>query len=64
MRIIEIKTQAQFAVEEEILDILSKCKNKTSTDCNDINIILVKKVSNGIVNSIVHFHVDTGMLRI
>ena len=34
--------------EKEILDIVKKCKNKKSTDFNDIDMTLVKKVIEGI----------------
>lgn len=38
------------AVEErEIVDIVMKCKNKKSSDCNDIHMTLVKKVIEGII---------------
>ncbi len=34
--------------EREIVDIVMKCKNKRSFDCNDIDMSIVKKVIEGI----------------
>lgn len=34
--------------EKEIIDIVKKCKNKMSTDCDDIDITVVKRVIEGI----------------
>ena len=42
------------AKEKEIIDIVSKCKNKTSTDWNEIDMTIVKKVINGIVNPLTY----------
>ena len=36
------------AVEKEILDIVTNCKNKKSTDLNEIDMTLVMKVFVGI----------------
>lgn len=43
------------AVEEkEIIDIVSKCKNKTTTDWNKIDMTVVKKVIEGIAKPLPH----------
>ena len=40
--------------KNEIIDIVTKCKDKTSTDWNGIDMNLVKKVIDGIVNPLTH----------
>lgn len=40
--------------EQEILDIVNKCKNKTYTDWNDIDMTIVKKAIHGIVKPLTH----------
>lgn len=39
---------------KEMLDIVNKCKNKTSTDWNNFDITIVKKVIDGIVKPLTH----------
>ena len=48
---IDINPKSMFltAVEEsEIIEIVNKCKNKTSTDYSDIDMRIVKEVIHGI----------------
>ena len=40
--------------EKEILDIVKNCKNKQSTDFNDIDMSLVKLVIEGISKPLTH----------
>lgn len=40
--------------EKEIIDIVHMCKYKTSTDCNDIDMKIVKKVIEGIVGPLTY----------
>lgn len=40
--------------EHEILDIVNNCKNKMSTDWNDIDMALIKKVIDAIVKPLTH----------
>ena len=40
--------------EKEILDIVKNCKNKQSTDLNDIDMSLVKLVIEGISKPLTH----------
>ena len=43
------------AVEEnEIVDIVGKCENKKSTDCDDIDMTILKKVTDGISKPFTH----------
>lgn len=35
-----------------IIDIVEKCKNKMSTDCDDIDITVVKRVIEGVFQSL------------
>ena len=35
--------------EQEVMDTVHKCKNKTSTDCHDISMLLVKRIMDTIV---------------
>ncbi len=43
------------AVEEnEIINIVKKCKNKTSTDCNGIDMSLIKQVIEGVSKPLAH----------
>ena len=40
--------------EKEIIDIVHDCKNKTSTDYNEIDMIIVKRVIHGISKPLMH----------
>lgn len=40
--------------EHEVINVVSKCKNKFSTDCNNIDMFLVKKVILNIVKPLTH----------
>lgn len=40
--------------EKEVLNIVKKCKSKKSTDCNDIDMSLVKQVIEGIAKPLTH----------
>uniref|UniRef100_A0A3Q3LLQ2 Reverse transcriptase domain-containing protein n=1 Tax=Labrus bergylta TaxID=56723 RepID=A0A3Q3LLQ2_9LABR len=54
---IDINPKSMFltAVEEsEIIEIVYKCKNKTSTDYNDIDMRIVKQVIHGIAKPLTH----------
>uniref|UniRef100_A0A3Q3EUW8 Reverse transcriptase domain-containing protein n=1 Tax=Labrus bergylta TaxID=56723 RepID=A0A3Q3EUW8_9LABR len=54
---IDINPKSMFltAVEEsEIIEIVHKCKNKTSTDYNDIDMRIVKQVIQGIAKPLTH----------
>lgn len=39
---------------KEIMDIVDKCKNKTSTDCNEIDMKTVKMVIKGILEPLTY----------
>ena len=41
-------------LEKEIIDVVNKCKNKTSIDCDDIDIKTVKRVITGISKPLAH----------
>lgn len=40
--------------ETELIDIVGNCNNKTSTDSNEIDMTIVKKVIEGIVKPLTH----------
>ena len=40
--------------EKEILDIVSKCKNKRSTDCDGIDMTIIKKVIEEIIQPLTY----------
>lgn len=40
--------------EEEIIDIVNKCKPKTSTDCKILDVKIVKKVIEGISEPLIY----------
>ena len=49
------KTMFLMPVEEkEIIDIVNECKSKSSTDYNEIDMIIVKRVINGISKPLRH----------
>jgi len=41
-------------LEEEIIDIVNKCKNKTSTDCDDLDMKTIKIVIKGIAKPLTY----------
>ena len=44
--------------EVEVIDVIDSCKNKTSTDCNGVGMILVKRVMASITTPITHIVCD------
>lgn len=55
--LIEINPKTMFlmgATEAEIIDVVSKCKNKFSTDCFDIDMSLVKQIIHSIAKPLTY----------
>ena len=41
----------------EIIEIVNKCNNKTSKDCDDIDMSILKKVIDGIVDPLSYIYI-------